>query len=53
MIRKPIPKGYKDEDYPPLPTAYKRFMRKFWPWQIIRFFVLNLKIMRIVVGGHS
>ncbi len=53
MIRKPIPKGYKDKDYPPIPTKGSKFLRKFWPYQIIRFFVINLKIMRIVVGGHS
>jgi hypothetical protein len=53
MINKPTPKGYKDEDYPPVPTRTNKFMRKFWPWQIVRFFVLNLKIMRIIVGGHS
>jgi hypothetical protein len=53
MIKKSIPKGYKDEHYPPIPTGGTKFLRKFWPYQIIRFFVLNLKIMRIVVGGHS
>ena len=53
MIRKNIARGYKDEDYPPVPTKGTRFWRKFFPWQIYRFFVLNLKIMRIVIGGHS
>jgi hypothetical protein len=53
MINKPIPKGYKDEHYPPIPTRTRKFLRKCWLFQIIRFFVLNLKIMRIVVGGHN
>ncbi len=53
MLRKNLARGYKDEDYPPLPTRATRFWRKFFPWQIFRFFVLNLKIMRIVVGGHN
>lgn len=53
MIRRNIVNGYKDEAYPPFPTKWTRFWRKFFLWQIIRFFVLNLKIMRIVVGGHS
>jgi hypothetical protein len=44
---------YSDESYPPVPTTNTRFWRSFVPWQIIRFFVLNLKIIRIVVGGHS
>lgn len=45
--------GYKDESYPPVPTKNTLFWRRFIPYQIIRFFVLNLKIMRIVIGGHS
>ncbi|MEA1875021.1 MAG: hypothetical protein U9N51_11450 [Bacteroidota bacterium] len=50
---KDIVRGYKDESYPPLPTKRVLFWRRFFPWQVIRFFVLNLKIMRIIVGGHS
>jgi len=53
MIKKNLVKGYKDEAYPPVPTRNTRFWRKFFPWQMIRFFVLNLKIMRIIIGGHS
>ena len=48
-----IVKGYKDEAYPPVPTAATRFWRRCILWQMVRFFILNLKIMRIVVGGHS
>jgi hypothetical protein len=46
-------KVYYDEAYPPLPTKFTRFIRKCILFQIIRFILLNLKIMRIVVGGHS
>ncbi len=46
-------KVYFDEAYPPLPTRFTRFRRRCVLYQIVRFFVLNLKIMRIVVGGHS
>ncbi|MEN8222061.1 MAG: hypothetical protein ABFR36_02275 [Acidobacteriota bacterium] len=46
-------KGYSEDSYPPMPTAMTRFWRKFIPWQIFRFIVLNLKVLRIVVGGHS
>jgi hypothetical protein len=35
------------------PTKQTKFWRRFFPLQIIKFFTLNLKIMRIVVGGHS
>lgn len=44
---------YSEESYPPVPTKTTRFWRKFIPWQLYRFFVLNFKIIRIVVGGHS
>ncbi|MBK8804381.1 MAG: hypothetical protein IPN71_20430 [Fibrobacteres bacterium] len=44
---------YSEESYPPIPTRATRFWRSFAPYQVIRFFVLNLKIMKIVVGGHS
>ncbi len=53
MLRKNIAKGYKDEAYPPIPTRATRFWRKAFLWQVVRFFVLNLKIVRIVVGGHN
>ncbi|MCX6303921.1 MAG: hypothetical protein NT040_03045 [Bacteroidetes bacterium] len=45
--------GPKDITLPPSPTGSTRFWRKFFPWQVVRFFVLNLKIMRIIIGGHS
>lgn len=44
---------YSEESYPPVPTKSTRFWRRFVPWQIVRFIVLNIKIIRIVVGGHS
>jgi len=44
---------YSKESYSPVPTASTRFWRRFIPWQAIRFFVLNIKILRIVVRGHS
>ncbi|MCK9450779.1 MAG: hypothetical protein M0Q90_03745 [Bacteroidales bacterium] len=44
---------YSEESYPPMPTANTQFWRRFVPWQLIRFFVLNIKILRIVAGGHS
>jgi hypothetical protein len=46
-------KAYYDEAYPPVPDKATLFWRKNLLWQFVRFIVLNLKIMRIVVGGHS
>jgi hypothetical protein len=53
MQEKHIQTGPKEINYPPYPTETTRFWRKFFPWQVYRFFVLNLKIMRIIIGGHS
>jgi len=52
-MAKNIVRGYYDESYPPIPTKNTKFWRKNLIWQLFRFLVLNLKIMRIVVGGHS
>jgi hypothetical protein len=46
-------RAYYDEAYPPLPTEATKFWRKSFIWQLVRFAVLNLKMMRIVVLGHS
>jgi hypothetical protein len=53
MHEKHVAQGPKEITFPPVPTASTRFWRKFFPWQVVRFFVLNLKIMRIIIGGHS
>ncbi len=52
-MAKNIVRGYYDESYPPLPTKFTKFLRGCLIWQACRFIVLNLKIMRIIVGGHS
>jgi len=46
-------KGYVQEHYAPMPTKATLFWRNFAPWQLIRFFILNLRILKIVVKGHS
>ena len=44
---------YSNMSYGTEPTRATKFWRQCFIKQIIRFFVLNLRIMRIVVGGHS
>lgn len=44
---------YSEVSFATVPGGATKFFRKFIPWQLYRFIVLNLKIMRIVVGGHS
>jgi len=46
-------RGYNEESYPPIPTRSTRFWRRNIVWQLLRFIILNLKMMRIIVGGHS
>lgn len=52
-MAKNIVRGYYEESYPPLPTRSTKFWRKSILKQGIMFFILNLRIMRIIVGGHS
>ncbi len=52
-MAKNIVRGYYDESYPPLPTGATKYWRRSIAKQVVRFFVLNLKIMRIIIGGHS
>ncbi|MDM8160936.1 MULTISPECIES: hypothetical protein [Labilibaculum] len=46
-------RGYYEEAYPPMPTKTTKFWRKEIFYQTYRFLVLNMKIIRIVVMGHS
>ncbi|HSO87364.1 MAG TPA: hypothetical protein VLQ91_12475 [Draconibacterium sp.] len=43
----------KDEFYPPVPTKLTKRLRTNFIVQLYNFFRLNLKIMMIVVKGHS
>lgn len=48
-----VKSAYKDEFYPPIPTNTTKFWRTCFIYQIYRFIKLNIKIMSIVVKGHS
>lgn len=50
-IKKTVP--YSNISYGTEPTKLVRFMRVFFLYQIYNFFKLNLKVMMIVVRGHS
>ena len=52
-MAKNIVRGYYDESYLPLPTKWTLFWRRNLLWQTWRFVALNIKMMRIIVGGHS
>ena len=46
-------KPYEEISYVTLPTKATLFWRRSFIKQFFLFFKLNLKIMKIVVGGHS
>jgi hypothetical protein len=46
-------RGYSDFTYAPVPTKMTIFWRRCIVWQAWRWLILNIKILRIVVGGHS
>lgn len=39
--------------YSTKPTRFTRFMRTFIPWQIVRFAIINLRMMRMISLGHK
>ena len=38
--------------YATKPTGWTRFMRVFTPYQLWRFLVINVKMLRVVMKGH-
>jgi hypothetical protein len=43
---------YQQAYYPPKPTGLTCFMRKFLPWQMLRFAVINFKMIRLMGKSH-
>jgi len=35
-----------------VPTRWTIFLRTFLPWQVIRFIVINLKMLRLIWRSH-
>lgn len=50
-IEKTIP--YSEQSYATTPTGWTKFWRGCILYQIVRFFVIGFKVMKIVAGGHS
>ena len=38
--------------YATMPTAWTLWLRTFLPWQLVRFAVINLKMLRLIRRGH-
>ena len=45
--------NYSNMSFATEPTRLVRFMRVFFIFQVYNFFMLNFKVMKIVVKGHS
>ncbi|MBN21728.1 MAG: hypothetical protein CL678_10620 [Bdellovibrionaceae bacterium] len=45
--------GYQPEYYVMTPGLWVRFMRTFWPWQILRFIAINFKMVRMIGKSHG
>lgn len=50
----PPPRPHLTEQfYATKPTRLTVFLRTFLPWQLVRFVVINLKMLRIIARSHS
>lgn len=43
---------YQQAYYPPRPTVFTRYMRTSFSWQIVRFFVINIKMLKLMGKSH-
>ena len=43
---------YQQAYYPPVPTGITRYMRTSLVWQFFRFWVINLKILKLLLRSH-
>ena len=46
-------KPYEQAYFPPKPSGLTKFMRKCVIWQLIRFAVINLKMVKIIFISHK
>ncbi len=43
---------YTQTYYPPIPTGFTRYMRSNLIWQLIRFVVINIKMLKLMKKSH-
>lgn len=49
--RTPLP-GAAANQMAPMPTRWTVFLRTFVPWQMVRFVVINLRMLRLIWRSH-
>lgn len=47
------PAPYSAASFIPVPTARTRALRTFVPWQLWRFVVINLRMLRMIAKSHD
>lgn len=45
-------KPYEQAYYPPIPTRFTTYLRTSLLWQILRFLVINFKMLVLVKRSH-
>jgi len=48
-LRRPYEEGF----YASVPTPTRRFFRRFLPWQLWRFAMINLRMIRMIGKSHN
>jgi hypothetical protein len=43
---------YQQAYYPPVPTRFTRYFRTSILWQFIRFWIINFKILKLLMKSH-
>lgn len=43
---------YQQTYYPPTPTGITRYMRQSLPWQLVRFMVINFKMLKLMMNSQ-
>lgn len=43
---------YEQSFYAPAPTRMTRYLRISFPWQLFRFLILNLKMLKLMAKSH-
>ncbi len=43
---------YQQADYPPAPTGFTKAMRQLLVWQLLRFVIINIKMLKLMRISH-
>ncbi|MBK6485952.1 MAG: hypothetical protein IPF98_03580 [Gemmatimonadetes bacterium] len=48
-----VPAPYSEASFIPVATPRTRALRSFLPWQLWRFVVINLRMLRMIAKSHE